>query len=165
MRYGHSVPEPNQLKNNIMEKTITIKIEDARRYYLSGNEDLRELALNAFNEDELIVVGLPTSAEEFTEKYGAGFLNPREQDEYEAHAMLRKLRDLYRGCDEYEYRRQLHGRYQWCIVKMYSGTGEYYTISHYMDMYNDFLSFTEQEVAAKFLALFEPLIKKAGDLI
>ena len=148
-----------------MEKTITIKIEDARKYYLSGNEDLREIALSAFNEDELIVVGLPTSAEEFTEKYGEGFLSPHEINEYEAHAKLRKLRDLYRGCDEWEYRRQLRGRYQWCIVKMYDGTSEYYTISHYMDMYNEFLSFTEKEVAAKFLALFEPLIKKAGHLI
>ena len=148
-----------------MEKTITIKIEDARRYYLSGNEDLRELALNAFNEDELIVVGLPTTVEEFSEKYGEGFLNPREIDEYEAHAKLRKLRDLYRGCNEYEYRRQMRGRYQWCIVKMYCGLDEYYTISHYSDTYNEFLSFGEREVAAKFLALFEPLIKKAGDLI
>ena len=148
-----------------MEKTITIKIEDARKWYISGNKDLRELALSAFNEDELMMAGLPTSVEEFTEKYGEGFLNPHEIDEYEAHAKLRKLRDLYRGCDEYEYRRQLRGRYQWCIVKMYDGTSEYYTISLYMDMYNEFLSFTEKKVAAKFLALFEPLIKKAGDLI
>lgn len=148
-----------------MEKTITIKIEDARRYYLSGNDDLREIALNAFNEDELVIAGLPTSAEEFTEKYGAGFLSPREIEEYEAHGMLRKLRDLYRGCDEWEYRRQLHGRYQWCIVKMYNGTREYYTITHYSDMYNEFLSFTEKEVADKFFAFFEPLIKKAGNLI
>ena len=85
-----------------MERIITIKIEDARKFYLSGNDDLKKLALSAYSEDELIVAGLPTSVEEFTEKYGAGFLNPREIDEYEAHAMLRKLRDLYRGCDEWE---------------------------------------------------------------
>lgn len=148
-----------------MEKTITIKIEDARRYYLSGNEDLRELALNAFNEDELIVVGLPTSVEEFKEKYGAGFLSPHEIDEYEAHAMLRKLRDLYRGCEEDEYRERLGGRNQYCITKMYHGRKPSYQISDYYSFYNEFLSFTERSVAEKFLALFEPLIKKAGDLI
>lgn len=148
-----------------MEKTITIKIEDARRYYLSGNEDLRELALNAFNEDELIVAGLPTTAEEFTEKYGEVFLSSREIDEYGAHAMLRKLRDLYRGCDEHEYRERLGGRNQYCITKMYHGREPSYQISDYYSFYNEFLSFTEPSVAEKFLALFEPLIKKAGDLI
>lgn len=148
-----------------MEKTITIKIEDARKWYLSDNDDLRELALNAFNEDELIVVGLPTSVEEFTEKYGEGFLSPYEINEYEAHAKLRKLRDLYRGCDEYEYRERLRGRNQYCITKMYHGRTPSYQISEYYSFYNEFLSFTEPSVAEKFLALFEPLIKKAGDLI
>ena len=149
-----------------MERTITIKIEDARKFYLSGNDDLRGIALSAYSADELVVAGLPTSVEEFTEKYGsAGFLNPREIDEYEAHAMLRKLRDLYRGCDEWEYRKELRGRYQWCIVKMYCGRDEYWNITHYSDAYNEFLSFTEKEVADNFFACFEDLIKKAGDLI
>lgn len=148
-----------------MEKTITLSIEKARKFYLSGNKDLRELALSAFNEDELIIVGLPTSVEEFTEKYGAGFLNPREINEYEAHAILRKLRDLYRGCDEHEYRERLGGRNQYCITKMYHGRKPSYQISDYYSFYSEFLSFTERSVAEKFLALFEPLIKKAGDLI
>lgn len=148
-----------------MEKTITLSIEKARKFYLSGNKDLRELALSAFNEDELIVVGLPTSVEEFTEKYGAGFLSPHEIDEYEAHAILRKLRDLYRGCDEHEYRERLGGRNQYCITKMYHGRTPSYQISDYYSFYSEFLSFTEPSVAEKFLALFEPLIKKAGDLI
>jgi hypothetical protein len=149
-----------------MERTITIKIEDARKWYLSGNEDLRELALNAFNEDELIVAGLPTTAEEFTEKYGEVFLSSREIDEYGAHAMLRKLRDLYRGCDEWGYRERLGGRYQYCIVLMYD---ERHTptlrISSLNSYYNEFLSFDDYKVAEKFLACFETLIVKAGDLI
>lgn len=149
-----------------MERTITIEIEEARKWYLSGNIDLRKIALSAYDVDELVAAGLPTSVEEFTEKYGStGFLNPREIDEYEAHAMLRKIRDLYRGCDEWEYRKELRGRYQWCIVKMYSGREEYWTITHYSDTYNEFLSFTEKDVAEKVLACFEDLIKKAGNLI
>lgn len=149
-----------------MEKTIIIKIEDARKWYLSGNRDLKALALSAFSEDELVVAGLPTSVEEFTEKYGCtGFLSPREIDEYEAHGMLRKLRDLYRGCDEDEYRERLGGRNQYCIVKMYHGRKPSYQISDYYSFYSEFLSFTEHSVAEKFLACFEGLIEKAGNLI
>lgn len=150
-----------------MEKTITIKIEDARKWYLSGNDDLREIALSAYNEDELVAAGLPTSVEEFTEKYGStGFLAPREIDEYEAHAMLRKLRDLYRGCDEWEYRERHGSGYQYCIVMLYNDRHESSLhISTLTSCYNEFLSFNEYEVAEKFLAFFEPLIKKAGKLI
>lgn len=149
-----------------MEKTITIKIEDARRWYLSGNDDLRELALSAFNEGELIVAGLPTTAEEFTEKYGEVFLSSREIDEYGAHAMLRKLRDLYRGCDECEYRERLGYGYQYCIVLMHDhNMGDYLQISELQPCYNEFLSFDNYEVAKKFLACFEALIEKAGNLI
>ena len=149
-----------------MEKMITIKIEDARRYYLSGNDDLRKIALSAYNADELVAVGLPTSAEEFTEKYGVGFLNPREIDEYEAHGMLRKLRDLYRGCDEWEYRERLGCGYQYCIVMLYDDRHEpRLHISSLTSCYNEFLSFNDYEVAKKFLACFEDLIEKAGNLI
>jgi hypothetical protein len=150
-----------------MERAITIKIEDARKWYLSGNDDLRKIALDAFNEDELVMVGLPISEEEFIEKYGGtGFLSPREIDEYEAHAMLRKLRDLYRGCDEYEYRKRLGYGYQYCIVVMHDhDLGDYLRISELQPHYNEFLSFDNYKVAEKFLACFEDLIKKAGDLI
>ena len=150
-----------------MERTITIKIEDARKFYLSGNDDLKKLALDAFSEDELVVVGLPTSVEEFTEKYGsAGFLNPREIEEYEAHAMLRKLRDLYRGCDEWAFRERLDGGHQYCIVKMHDrDMGDYFKVSELYSCYNEFLSFNSYKVAEKFLDCFEELIVKAGDLI
>ena len=149
-----------------MERTITLGIDKAREFYLSGNRDLKALALSAFSEDELVVAGLPTSVGEFTEKYGCtGFLSPREIDEYEAHAMLRKLRDLYRGCDEDEYRERLGGGKQYCITKMYRGGVPSYQISDYYSFYSEFLSFTERSVAEKFLACFEGLIEKAGYLI
>lgn len=150
-----------------MERTITLGIDKAREFYLSGNRDLKALALSAFSEDELVVAGLPTSVEEFTEKYGCtGFLSPREIGEYEAHAMLRKLRDLYRGCDEDEYRERLEYGYQHCIVLMHDrNMGDYLQISELQPYYNEFLSFTERSVAEKFLACFEGLIEKAGNLI
>ena len=150
-----------------MERTITLGIDKAREFYLSGNKDLKALALSAFSEDELVVAGLPTSVAEFTEKYGCtGFLNPREIDEYEAHAMLRKLRDLYRGCDEYEYRERLGHGYPYCIVLMHDhNMGDYLHISELNPEYNEFLSFNDYKVAEKFLACFEGLIEKAGNLI
>lgn len=150
-----------------MEKTITIKIEDARRWYLSGNDDLRAIALSAYNADELVAVGLPTSEEEFKRMYmNCEIVNPQQTQEYEAHMMLRKLRDLYRGCDEWEYRDWLGYGYQYCIVKLYDDRHESHLhISSYQSCYNEFLSFNDYEVAKKFLACFEDLIKKAGDLI
>ena len=148
-----------------MERTITLGIDKAREFYLSGNRDLKALALSAFCEDELVVAGLPTSAEEFTEMYGEVFLSSHEIDEYKAHAMLRKLRDLYRGCNEVEYRERLGGGKQYCITKMYRGGVPSYQISDYYSFYSEFLSFTERGVAEKFLACFEGLIEKAGYLI
>jgi hypothetical protein len=150
-----------------MEKTITISIKDARKWYLSGNDDLRAIALSAYTEDELVVVGLPASEEEFWENYsGKCRLTAREIDEYEAHSALRKLRDLYRGCDEWEYRERLGGRYQYCIVLMYDERHKpSLSISSLNSHYNEFLSFNDYKVAEKFLACFEDLIKKAGDLI
>ena len=149
-----------------MEKTIVVKIEDARKWYLSGNRDLKGIALSAYTEDELVVAGLPTSVEEFTDKYGVGYLSPREIDEYEAHGMLRKLRDLYRGCDEDEYRERLGYGYQYCIVLMHDhNMGDYLQISELQPHYNEFLSFTTRSVAERFLACFEGLIKRAGNLI
>lgn len=151
-----------------MERTITLSIEKAREYYLSGNDELKALALSVFKADELVAVGLPTSVEEFTEEYGSGFLSlsPCEMDEYKAHAMLRKLRDLYRGCSEWEYRERLGYGYQYCIVKSYDHRCESSLRISSLNMnYNEFLSFHDYEVAKKFLACFEGLIEKAGDLI
>ena len=37
-----------------MERNITISLEKAREWYNSGNESLKEVALQAFSEDELI---------------------------------------------------------------------------------------------------------------
>ena len=150
-----------------MERTITLSIEKAREFYLSGNDDLRAIALSAYTEDELVAVGLPTSVEEFWENYSENCrLTAREIDEYEAHSALRKLRDLYRGCGEWEYRERLGYGYQYCIVLMYDERHKpSLCISSLNSYYNEFLSFNDYEVAKKFLACFEKLIEKAGDLI
>lgn len=42
------------LRRNNMERNITITLEKAREWYNSDNESLKEVALQAFSEDELI---------------------------------------------------------------------------------------------------------------
>lgn len=150
-----------------MERTITLSIDKAREFYLSGNRDLKALALSAFSEDELIVAGLPASVEEFLKLYGDHeIINAHQHEEYEAHMLLRRLRDLYRGCDEDEYRERLGGKYQYCIVLMHDhNMVDYLHISELNSDYNEFLSFNDYKVAKKFLACFEGLIEKAGNLI
>ena len=37
-----------------MERSIKVSLEKARGWYNSGNESLREVALQAFKEDELV---------------------------------------------------------------------------------------------------------------
>lgn len=157
-----------------MEKTITIKIEDARKWYLSDSIELKKLALSVFNESELITCGVPKTVEEFKAMTGykevqfpeGSLLSYREQKEYNAHMMLKCIRDVWRG-DDYEFRRTLRGRaYQQCIAVSHDNEREdkLYVTELYTS-YNEFLSFPSWEMAEQFLACFEDLIKKAGNLI
>jgi hypothetical protein len=157
-----------------MEKTITIKIEDARKWYLSDSVELKKLALIAFKESELIMCGVPKSVEEFKAMTGykevefpEGFLlSRREQTEYNAHMMLKCIRNMWRGDDD-EFRRTLKSRaYQQCIAMSHdSERGEKLYVTELYTSYNEFLSFPSWEMAEQFLACFEDLIKKAGNLI
>lgn len=157
-----------------MEKTITIKIEDARKWYLSDSVELKKLALSVFKESDLIMCGVPKTIEEFKSMTGykevefpeGSLLSRREQEEYNAHMMLKCIRDAWRG-DDYEFRRTLKGRaYQQCIAVSHDDVreDELYVTELYTS-YNEFLSFPSWEMAEQFLACFEPLIKKAGALI
>lgn len=157
-----------------MEKTITIKIEDARKWYLSDSRELRNLALSVFKEEELIMCGVPKTVEEFKAmtgykevKFAKDFpLSYKEQEEYNAHIMLKCIRDMWRG-DDYEFRRTLKSRaYQQCIALSHdSEQGDKLYVTELFTSYNEFLSFPSWEMAEQFLACFEGLIKKAGNLI
>ena len=57
---------------NNMEKTqrqLSVDIESAKNWYKSNNETLKQLALSVFTEEELTKVEVPTSWEEFCNKY------------------------------------------------------------------------------------------------
>lgn len=164
------------------ERNITLTLEKAKEWYKKGRE-LKEVALQAYSEEELTKVELPKTWEEFCDNYpvqrGECFLSLRasiEQAEYsgnrkyknwipskksaEAHLamiQLEQLRNCYRGLFI-----TIIGMPVWCIVR-YKGN---LIISHRTWGTNEtFLSFQSPEIAEKYLKNFESLIKQAGDLI
>lgn len=145
-----------------MERAIMLTIDKAREYYLSGNYELKVLALSAYSEDELVLSGVPKSVDEL----GEGELCRSDMDAYKAHMLLKRLRDAWRGTDsEYKFRDSLRCD-QYCIVRFYDEhRGAYLTISGYNRTYTEFLSFQTREMAEQFLACFKSLIEKAGELI
>ena len=147
-----------------MTRTIELSIDKARKYYLSGNGDLRELALSAYSENELVTVGVPKTVEEL----GEGELCRGDMRMYKAHMTLKRLRDAWRGTTfDYEYHESLRC-YQYCIIRVYDRghkDGSYLRISDYNRSYNEFLSFQTREMAEQFLSCFRGLIEDAGELI
>lgn len=165
------------------ERNITLTLEKAKEWYQKGGE-LREVALQAYSEEELIKVELPKTWEEFCKNYpikagecwiGAQCfinicktdLNGREcrnwipsQKSAEAHLaliQLEQLRDCYRQGDIPDFTKLNH---KYCIAKINK------RIDVVESSYTSyFLSFTKKEVAEKFLINFKPLIKTAEDYI
>ena len=161
------------------ERNVTLTLEKAKEWYKKGGE-LKEVALQAFNEKELTKVELPKTWEEFCKKYRI------KKDEYyitsegkiislvdtskrswdhicpskksaEAHLAMIQLEQL-RDC----------WRQGWKPTKHDTG----YQITHYPEEYLirpfhfiGFLSFPTKEMAEEFFECFRDLIEKAGDLI
>ena len=168
------------------ERNITLTLDKAKEWYNKGGE-LKEVALQAFNEKELTEVDLPKTWEEFCENYptknGECYIGTccdihilpeidegrdiemdknvcPSQKSAEAHLamiQLEQLRNCYRGLFV-----TVIGMPVWCIIR-YKGK---LIISHRTWGTNEtFLSFQSPEIAEKYLKNFEPLIKQAGDLI
>lgn len=165
------------------ERNITLTLEKAKTYYEKGGE-LKELALQAFNEKELNP--LPKTWKEFCDNYPikeseamitcdakiidcSGIQGKREyvfkdimpsEKSAKAHLalmQLEQLRDCYRQGDIPNF---TNDEVKYCIIKDNKGI-------HIVHAYhvNYFLSFTKREVAEEFLTNFEPLIKIADDYI
>lgn len=165
------------------ERTIKISLERAREWYNRGGE-YKELALSAFNEEEIKASILPNTWEEFCE------IHPVKCKEYyididsiitgtnnslrlpnadknmlpsleaaKAHRALMQLHQL-RDCYRQGWLPDWSNSKQWCIMfdtdTFIVQTGIYY---------NRFLSFQSKEIAEKFLNNFKYLIETAGDLI
>ena len=164
------------------ERNIKLTLDKAKEWYKKEGE-LREIALQAFTEEELTKVNLPKTWEEFCKNY------PIEKDEFfinslselsestytrnrcskedknvcssqksaEAHLAMIQLEQL-RDC----------WRQGWKPTPNQSVYAIKFAIRG-LDVYEycsrEFLSFKDRKTAIEFLKCFRDLIEKAGDLI
>lgn len=169
------------------ERNVKISLDKAREWYNKGGE-LKEIALQAFNEKELDDE-LPTSWEEFCKMYpieedkkewfidadstpryeykGKRYINecknilPSKQaaEQHLALMQLHQLRDCYRQGWKPDWS-DFHHKCKWCIMF------DTDTFKVKSGIYcSRFLSFQSKEIAEKFFENFKSLIETAGDLI
>ena len=164
----------------VMEtRQIELPLDTAKRWYEQGGE-LKEMALGAFSEKELIGDGLPKTWDEYCAKHGdmgviikASLgtayvaLNKHVFSDYkqaQAHIALMKLhllRDEYRNgwlpcfgdnSKKYGIKRNMIAGKTWLVIALHT-------------YYSDSLSFPTYKLAEEFLTNFRELIEQAGDLI
>lgn len=163
---------------------ITLTLDKAKEWFKKDG-DLKEVALQAYSEEELTKSELPKTWEEFCENYpvkggecwiGAQCfinicktdLNKREcrnwipsKQSAEAHLaliQLEQLRDCYRQGDIPDFNDDNIKKY--CIVKI---KNDIYVKTTYNT--SSFLTFTKKEIAEEFLNNFKSLIKIAENYI
>lgn len=169
------------------ERNIKLSLEKAREFYSKGGE-LKDLALSAFTEDEILISKLPKTWEEFCDNYDVRYgkdscitfcsdiisrqffkkrlkyddrnlLPSREAAEQHLALMqLHQLRDCYRQGWIPDYENH-DNKYS-----IYRDFKDAIKITTYHS-HNTFLSFQTKELAEEFLDNFRDLILKAGDLL
>ena len=160
-------------------RQIELPLVTAKRWYKQGGE-LKEMALGAFSEKELIGDGLPKTWDEYCAKHGEvgdkikasldsaytiinryAFSDYKQTQAHIAMIKLHLLRDEYRqgwlpdwsdNCYKYGVKWNIFPRKKELIV----------TWRNYDPL---FLSFPTGEIANEFLTNFRDLIEQAGDLI
>ena len=165
----------------VMEtRQIELPLDTAKRWYEQGGE-LKDMALGAFSEKELIGDGLPKTWDEYCAKHGDMgviikaslgtayvalnkhvFSDYKQAQAHIAKMKLHLLRDEYRngwlpswgGSSNYKY------GIKWNMI---AGKTRLVIAQHTYD--SDFLSFQTYELAEEFLTNFRELIEEAGDLI
>ncbi|MGN0619314.1 MAG: hypothetical protein ACI4J7_09875 [Ruminiclostridium sp.] len=153
-------------------RQINLPLETARRWYEQGGE-LKEMALGAFDEKELIEYRLPKSWEEYRTMKGdkgekanaalsfaytsinSAFADYHDTQKHIALMKLHLLRDEYRrgwkpDCDKDSY----------SIIR---DSDDIYVGIWSSAFY--FLSFEDNKIGNEFLNNFRELIEEAGDLI
>ena len=160
-------------------RQIELPLETAKRWYEQGGE-LKDMALGAYSEQELIGDRLPKTWDEYCAKHGENsdmtkvsldyayatinkyiFSDYKQTQTHIALMKLHLLRDEYRqgwkpdwsdNCYKYGVKWNIFPRKKELIV----------TWRNYDPL---FLSFPTEEIAREFIANFRELIKEAGDLI
>ena len=177
--YHYVAPSKLRLYPMKEERNITLTLDKAKEWYKKGGE-LREIALQAFNEKELDP--LLRSWEEFVESTkftfngSLEFINGTGQwsnsclpnksigesseiwDKHVALFQLEQLRDRWRQGWESDWNNGNQTKYCVCY---YQGK---FKISVVYET-RRFLSFPTYEMAEEFLKCFRDLIEQAGDLI
>lgn len=166
-------------------REIKITLETARRLYEQGGE-MKDIALCAFTEQEIVGDRLPKTWDEFCINNPIGacetyigncseiwFLGKKRRDNLrdknalpskktaKAHLALMQLHQL-RDC----YRQGWKPDWEDNNKKYY--IGHYDNSNHcrvYQESFPNFLSFQTEELADEFLNNFRELIEQAGDLI
>ena len=160
-------------------RTIEIPLDTAKRWYKQGGE-LKEIALGAFSEQELIGDRLPKTWDEYCAKHGDMgviikasigtayvalnkhvFSDYKQAQAHITNMKLHLLRDEYRqgwlpdwsdNCNKYGIKwNMIAGK-----AKLDIAWCKYNPI---------FFSFPTDEIASEFLTNFRELIEEAGDLI
>ena len=157
-------------------RTIEISLDTAKRWYEQGGE-LKEMALGAYSEQELIGDRLPKTWDEYCIKHGEDgdkikaslntaymtinryvFSDYKQAQAHIAKMKLHLLRDEYRigwvpewgNIDESKF-----------VIEM---SGNELTVENY-GITRHFLAFQDEITANEFLTNFRELIEEAGDLI
>ena len=155
---------------------IEISLDTAKRWYEQGGE-LKDMALGAFSEQELIGDRLPKTWDEYCIKHGEmgdrikaslntayTMINKYTFSDYkqtEAHIAMMKLhllRDEYRNGWKPDWKDGNLGKY---VIE--SSKGECY-VAIYIHI-SSFLAFQDKKTAEEFLTNFRELIEQAGDLV
>jgi hypothetical protein len=146
------------------ERNITLTLDKAKEWYNKGG-DLKQVALQAFTEEELTKIDLPKTWEEFLKVFPYSDaakkavkimtdLPLRFSYQYEALLKLNYLRDYY--AESYKGR-HITDHY------IYRNSVGFYNTG--MDIVHHTLSFPSKHLADEFLKNFKDLINKASYLI
>ena len=155
---------------------IEISLDTAKRWYMQGGE-LKEMALGAYSEQELIGSRLPKTWDEYCAKHGEVgdkikaslntaymtinkhvFSDYKQAQTHIAMIKLHLLRDEYRNGWKPDWKDDSQMKYV-----IYNPEGEF-TIGCYINS-RRFLAFQDKKRANDFLTNFRELIVQAGDLI
>ena len=165
-------------------RTITLTPEKAKEFYKKGGE-LRDLALSAYTEEELLEIMLPKTWEEFCDLFkiheeyhidSCSDIIKNEDDYYRDPLLNRNLLVSKEAANQHLVLMQLHRlrdcyRQGWkpdltvpeSIFAIFCTKGKY-SVEEFIYS-SEFLSFQSRQLAQEFLNNFRDLILQAGDLI
>ena len=165
-------------------RVITLTPEKAKEFYKKGGE-LRDLALSAYTEEELLGIMLPKTWEEFCDLFkiheeyhidSCSDIIKNEDDYYRDPLLNRNLLVSKEAANQHLALMQLHQlrdcyRQGWkpdlivpeSIFAIFCTKGKY-SVEEFIYS-SEFLSFQSRQLAQEFLNNFRDLILQAGDLI